>query len=251
MHRYLTRMVTSSIFFSLALVVAQTASAQSLKIGDAFTVAGAVDDIQQTTSKSGYTFRVQLTGLSYRGDAPQTLLEVGEANRLTLWLALRDVQLRIRRTTITGRPGSAVCGPLDIALGNQRELWIAFDLSEESIDGQPRLKIDATRFAIPQDNWNIGVPNVVRTSGFGMTRTRVSRALRDGLAKNRHEIENAVISIAPTLLAQNPEFQSNANDAANPLADETPILEAVRKHLAQRRLMTVDADDVRIAMAGR
>lgn len=164
-------------------------------------VSGRIADMAQTTHSSGYNFNVGLTGLKYRGRVDRTLLEKKDAGELTVWLALRDVVLTIDRTSITGRPGRATCGPLQIQLGHRRDLWVAFDFETAANDDASGLRLKNTRFAIPNDNWAIGSPAWVQTSGFGMSRSKVTNGLRSGLLNNKQRIEQRLIEIAPTILA--------------------------------------------------
>ncbi len=184
--------------------------------------------MDQHTRHSGYLFRVGLRGLSYSGHVERVLSQQSRPGRLTVWLALRDVKLTIEQTTITGRPGRADCGPLQILLGNRRPLWVAFDFQQEIEQGRSRLVFLATRFRLPPDNWSIGSPLWVRSSGFAMNRDRVVNGLRNGLARNRQRIEQRLIKTAPLMLAQ---VSSLAHTIQG---QERKTLEAVCSELASR-----------------
>lgn len=229
------RMTSLLLITAVALALAPTSRCRAAlkRIGSEVEISGRIADIRHTTESSGYSFRARLSGIHYSGRVDRTLLERKNATELTVWLALRDVVLIIDRTTISGRPGGATCGPMQIQMGHRRDLWVAFDFQtaeeyetagfETSGDEKqpfdrapadaksaqertlafsetPSLKLIDTRFGLPADNWSVGDPAWVRTSGFGVTRSKVIRGLRSGLTKNRERIESRLIEVAPKML---------------------------------------------------
>ena len=229
------RIVSLAPLLLLSFFCIETAHAQAVNIRAAFDISGRTQDVTHFTQNSGHVFRVDMQGLHYYGQINRTLLERKDDGRMTIWLALRNLKLTISRTLVSGKPGGATCGPLQIVMGHQRDLWIALDVKQESQDGQPRLVLQNTRFGLPRDNWYVGRPSSVRTRGFGVSRKKVVAGLQTGLTSNRKQVEKQVIALAPSMLAQ---LTSESTDDS-PLAKQ-PILDAVEGHLINTGYLTVD-----------
>ncbi len=194
----------SAIGLLTLLLIGATARptlAETRDFGITCTVSGRLSNLDQQVHRSGYAFHVGMRQLRYQGRVEKTLVEQSGPDRFTIWLALRDLNVTIGRTDISGAPGRATCGPMKVLLGNRRDLWIAFDVRHRVEQGESQLVLEATRFQLPADNWQIGAPSRVQTSGFGMTRDQVVAGLRKGLAKNRARIAQRLIDAAPRILA--------------------------------------------------
>ena len=174
--------------------------AETTDLGAAFEISGKVANVQQVTNSSGYSFNITFSGITYKGKVQRTLLEQVDDQHATIWLALRDTVLTIQSTDIAGGRRGASCGPLDLVLGSQRELWLAFDLEQK--DGASELSLAGTRFGLPSDNWAVGTPSWVQTRGFGMSEGRVVSGLRSGLLENPRGIEQQLIATSPEIFAQ-------------------------------------------------
>ncbi|MEX2287598.1 MAG: hypothetical protein WD648_10950 [Planctomycetaceae bacterium] len=191
------------LLLTAALAPIAAADASDVKrVGDGFKLSGRVPDMQRYTDCSGHRFLVTLSGLQYVGEAGTTLLEQSVDGSLTLWLALKDVRVTIGRISLAGRPGTAVCGPTLIEMGTRRNLWVAFDFELQSHDDGAALTLKKTRFGLPNDNWSVGTPAWVTADGFGMSRGKVVRGVRDGLAESRVELERQILAIANKVLAE-------------------------------------------------
>jgi hypothetical protein len=164
-------------------------------------IAGQVADIHDYTDSSGYRFQVALRNLSYVGQADRTLLERKEDGTLTIWLAFRDIRLTIGQISMSGQPGSATCGPTALHIGQQREIWIAFDF-QRGADASQTLTFAGSRCQIANDNWAIGSPAWVQTSGLFMSRGKVANGVRSGLAGQRERIERELQRIAYAVLGK-------------------------------------------------
>lgn len=210
----------------IVLISGGAAQAETVDLGARFQIAGGVADMAHSATQSGYTFRVDLKGLQYSGNVTRTLLERKESDKVTLWLALRDVRLTIARTDVVGQPGSAHCGRLDLVLGHRKDLWLAFDIVEDHEGSASGLLVRDVRFSLPPDNWSIGSPASVQVRGFGMTQERVVSGLRKGLADRRSHVEARLIDAAPEILAQ------VVRPAADAAGEESPIVAAIRSGLA-------------------
>jgi hypothetical protein len=173
--------------------------AETTDLGATFEISGKVANVQQVTNSSGYSFNVTFSGITYKGNVQRTLLERTDDRHVTIWLALRDTVLTIQSTDIAGGRRGASCGPLELVMGSQRELWLAFDL-EQKDEGQSELV--STRFGLPSDNWAVGTPSWVQTWGLGMSEGRVVSGLRSGLMENPRGIEQQLIATAPEIFTQ-------------------------------------------------
>ena len=218
-------MVSTTVFRTLCCFAALVgiARAETVDLSAEFPVSGSIANLQQTAERAGLEFQVTLRNLAYTGRVTRSVLQHDRADRATLWLGLRDVTLTVERTDIAGRTGSAACGPMKLVLGNRRELWIAFDVARVVQDGQARPALQNVRFQLPPDNWQIGAPAWFRGNGLGMTEERVVEALREGLTKDRHRVEQAVIKAAPAMLAY----------TARSSQHQQKVIEAVRARLTE------------------
>ncbi len=163
-------------------------------------LAGTVPDAQQTTSSEGMTFTVQLRGISYRGQISRATIEGRGDNRVAVLLGLRNVNLIINRTNISGEGRSATCGPLKIVLGHRAELPIRIEVEPQVVDRRLKFKLLTTQFRLSRDNWTVGAPEWVRASGLGMSEDRVSESLRSGLYNDPGRIERELIAAVPRML---------------------------------------------------
>jgi hypothetical protein len=211
---------------ALLLAASRAAAGDLEQIADASDISGRVADISHATSSSGHQFRVTMSGLHYKGQVDRTLLERAETGRLTIWIAFKDVRLTIDRISVSGRPGSAVCGPLAIDIGNRRELWAAFDFDRTEA-GSGALTLKQTRLGLPHDNWAIGMPAWVQTSGLFMSRDRVVSGVREGLAGCRLQIEQELRKIAHAVLG---EFAA--------VSRETPLTDGALEDAVQAKLVS-------------
>ncbi len=102
---------------------------------------------------------------------------------------------------MSGQPGSATCGPTMLHIGQQREIWVAFDF-ERDADATQTLEFSGSRCQIAHDNWTIGSPAWVQTSGLFMSRSKVASGVRSGLAGKRERIEQELQRIAYAVLGK-------------------------------------------------
>jgi hypothetical protein len=181
---------------------ASPAAAETTDLKASFKIAGKVPDMQQSTSSSGYTFRIDFREIRYNGQVQRTLLEPKESGRMTIWVALRGAVLTIHSTEISGGRLGASCGPLQLVLGNRRELWVALDVERKIVDNVEKLVLTGSRFGLTPDNWSVGKPEWVRTRGFGMSQSKVVNGLQGGLANNMKGVQQQLVKAAPQIYAQ-------------------------------------------------
>ena len=189
-------------------------------------IAGQVADIHDVTDSSGYLFQVALRNLSYVGQADRTLLERKADGSLTIWLAFRDIRLTIGQISMSGQPGSATCGPTALHIGQQREIWIAFDFQRDA-GTTDALEFSGSRCQIAHDNWAIGSPAWVQTSGLFMSRGKVASGVRSGLAGKRERIELELQRIAYAVLGK------SCTDSGEAPADHDAFETAVAARLVR------------------
>lgn len=161
-------------------------------------VFGRLSDVSQSIQQQGYPFQVNLRRLSYRGHVERAVLEQNREDLATLWISLRNVTLTIDQTVITGQPGGANCGPMQLALAHQRPLWIGFDFQHAAAGQQWTLL--GPRTQLTADNVSVGAPQWIQTHGFGVTRAAVAEGLRNGLMRNVQRIEQELLKAAPVML---------------------------------------------------
>jgi hypothetical protein len=192
------------------LIPADSRAGDAATTGAGSEIAGQVADIHDSTDSSGYRFQVALRNLSYVGQSYRTLLERKEDGSFTIWVAFRDIRLTIGSVSLAGQPGSAMCGPMALHIGHQREIWVAFDFARGADaprspllnDSRPPLTLTGSRCQIAHDNWTIGSPAWVRTSGFFMSDRKVVSGVRAGLAGKRERIELELQRIAFAVLGK-------------------------------------------------
>jgi hypothetical protein len=185
---------------------------------------GQVADMFQTTQQSGVALRVGMSGVSYSGTLTRTVLEQSQPGKVTLWFGLRNVRLTVSRTDIVGGPGSAACGPIDVVLGNQKDLWLAFDIEADTKSNSSQMVVREVRFQLPSDNWSIGKPAWVRTTGIGFTQQNVVDGLRQGIANDRATLQEKLMRDAPRILSQ-------VVKQTTPKNAESPMVRAIRSRL--------------------
>lgn len=189
-------------------------------------IAGQVGDIHDYSDSSGYRFQVALRNLSYVGQADRTVLERRADGSLTVWLAFRDIHLTIGQISMSGQPGSATCGPTALHIGQQREVWVAFDFQRDA-DASQSLTFAGSRCQIANDNWAIGSPAWVQTSGLFLSRGKVANGVRSGLAGKRERIELELQHIAYAVLGK------SCTDTGEAPADHDAFETAVASRLVR------------------
>ncbi len=196
---------------------------------------GKVADISQTTQKLGVALRIGMTGVTYSGQLTRTVLEQSQPGKVTLWFGLRNVRLTVNRTNIVGGPGSAACGPMDVVLGNQKDLWLAFDIEADKKNVRSaQMVVKNVRFQLPPDNWAIGKPAWVRTTGIGFTQQNVVEGLREGIAADRASLQQKLMQDAPRILSQ-------VVRQTTPQGAESPLVRAIRSRLRAETPQTVSS----------
>jgi hypothetical protein len=232
------RAIVGGVLLVTLALCSDAAWAGTTDVGIAGGISGRFPDMNHRINRSGYTFQVGMTGVRYEGRVARTVVEVKQSNRCTIWLALRDVVVTIERTEIVGQPGRALCGPLQVTLGGTRDLWVAFDIEEKVGQNESSFVLAATRSELPPDNWQVGTPMWVQTSGLGMNRGNVIEGLRNGLVKNRERFAERMMNVGPQMLAQLPA-----------LADKLPPLLTASANASRPRLAEASRLDERSAIA--
>jgi len=165
-------------------------------------LSGTLQDVQQNTAAEGRAITVQLRGISYRGRVSRAVIEARGNNRIAITLTVRDVNLVINRTNIWGDI-SATAGPLRIVLGHRADLPISFEVEPVVEQRRVRLKLLSTQFRLPRDNWSVGRPEWVNTSGgMFVTEDRVANGLRNGFYSDPGRIEREVKATVPRMIDQ-------------------------------------------------
>lgn len=163
---------------------------------------GSINDIMDSTTASGRTFSVQFAGITYHGNVERATIRAIGNNRLRFQLGLRNVQLSINRTYVTGRSRSAVAGPISIIIGHRSAVWLSVDVAPYVQNRKLKLRLVGRYFSIPDNNWYVTAPAGVSTRGLGMTREKVSNGLVDGLYGSKGRIESEVRAIVPNMVKE-------------------------------------------------
>lgn len=174
---------------------------------------GRINDIYDYTVAQGRGFNVQFAGISYRGELERAAVEAYAEDTLNIQLGIKNVDLYINTTYVTGNRHSAVAGPISVSVGHQKPVWLSFDVKPFIQNNQLKLQLLRTRFTIPQNNWSVSGPAGVSTRGIGMTSEKVSNGLVSGIYGSKGRIESEVKAIVPGLVEEL-EKQLNFSEAS-------------------------------------
>ncbi len=163
-------------------------------------LSGRINDIVQFTNVEGYGFRVQFSGISYNSQLSQIRIKGAAKERLNLQVGVSNAAMNIGTTWVTGEDHSATAGLIQVVLGFRRPVWIDIDVQPYVENRRIRLKLVASRFSIPNDNWYVTSPAGVSVEGFGMSRDKVSSGLVSGIYGQKGRIEQEVLATVPKML---------------------------------------------------
>jgi predicted esterase len=213
-------------------------------------LSGSLPNVGQSTSVQGIDFNITFYGISYNARLAGAELRAAGNNRLSVALGVADGQIKIGGTSIVGSGRkSAQAGAIGISIGRRGPVWLRFDLTPSVVGRRIRLQASGASFSIPYDNYSVSSPAGVSTQGLFMDADRVSSALVEGLYGQRGQIEQQVLSIVPTIVA---EMERQLNDylgqgeklaaSAWPLPVYQPTLKTWPSDIA------VDADGVTLCL---
>jgi predicted esterase len=163
---------------------------------------GNIDDILDQTVVDGRNFNIRFGNISYSAKIARIRIKAYKKDRLNVQVGISDARLNIGGASISGRSHSATTGPMDIVIGHRYPVFISFDVTPYVEKKKLRLKLVASRFDIPNDNWYVTRPNGIRTRGIGMTSRKVSDGLVNGLYGNKRRIEREVRNVIPDLIKE-------------------------------------------------
>ncbi len=210
-------------------------------------VSGDIPNIRDSTSAEGITFAVTFSRIRYRGKVSRAKVKAVGKDQLRLQLGLTDVSLTIGSTYIRSRRRSATAGPITIGIGTRRPVWLNIDVEPYVQDRRMRLRALSSSFRIESDNWHVTRPRGISTRGLGMTQSRVSNALVQGLYARKSRIEREVVAAVPSILNRIEDMldlsdAGQATDAVWPL----PVYHPVAK--AWPQTVSTDSNGVSITM---
>ena len=186
----------SALWLLVALCSFETTLAAA-ELKQSFPIRGTVRDISQSTSASGIPLQVHFQQIQYSGNVTGATIE-NSGEHYNVEMTLQNVTLRIGRTSIKSSfLIGADAGPISIRLGTRNDLRVRYKIAIE----QDNVRVVSSSLELADDNWEIGRPSSVKTSGFGVTKERVVNGLRSGLRENRASIENSLIEQSPLILA--------------------------------------------------
>jgi predicted esterase len=210
-------------------------------------VSGDIPDIHDSTSAEGIRFAVTFSRIRYRGKVSRAKVKAVGDGQLRLQLGLTDVSLTIGATSLRGRGRSATAGPITIAVGTRRPVWLNVDAEPYVQNRRLRLRTLNSSFTIERDNWHVTRPAGVSARGLGMTQPRVSDALVRGLYSRKSRVEQEVVAAVPSILrwvedALDLSGAGQATDAVWPL----PVYHPVAK--AWPQTVSTDSNGISITM---
>ena len=161
---------------------------------------GTIPDRKMTTQTQVGPMSIHFSGIHYEGKLGRAQLVPQTDGTLAVTLRAREVNIHIDHTSVRGSGRSANCGPMTIQLGNRRDLKIHCVIRPEIEHQKLKLHLQDTEFTILTDNWRVGSPEWISTSGAGMTRERVTSGLRQGFFRDKKDIESQFINALPSAL---------------------------------------------------
>ena len=209
-------------------------------------LSGSIPDIYDSTTAEGIYFSVTFSRISYSAQLQQALVTATGPNRLNLKFDLNNIFLTIGATYVRGSGRSASAGPITVGIGHRRPVTLSIDV-EPYVEGRRiRLRLVGSRFNIPYDNWYVTRPYGVSARGWGMTRSRVSNSLVQGLYSRKSRIEREVSAAVPSILKW-AEQTFDAGDAGAAVAAVWPL--PVYQPKAQVWPQSVSVDDSGVSLA--
>ncbi|MBD3675040.1 MAG: hypothetical protein HUJ26_16095 [Planctomycetaceae bacterium] len=196
---------SSCLLLFSCLAMNRVAQAEVTDLNNSFPMSGSVNDVRHGFASSGYQFDVRFTKVQYAGQVEQTLLQQEETEPDKVWFGMRDMDLTIGQTSITGRRHSASVGPFKIQLGQADVVWMSVEVDQSEDDegaNSPQFTLGTVEFKLPPGDWAVRSPSWVRTRGFGMTESKVVTGLRSGLQRNPRAIEEQFMKQVPDLFAK-------------------------------------------------
>jgi poly(3-hydroxybutyrate) depolymerase len=185
-------------------------------------LSGKIADIKETTFADGHTFNLSFIGIAYAGELADARIQALRGNRLRIQLALRNVSLRISKSYVIGRRRWAATGPMQIAIGRRRPVWLSMELQPRVVKRRLRFRTLSKSFQIPNDDWRVSPPASVEVHGLGMTKANVSSGLVSGVRERKRRIEQEVLALVPSVVREI-EKKLAVPDSMGPIAELWPL----------------------------
>ncbi len=161
-------------------------------------ISGSVPDVGRRITASGMSVMANFGHITYGAQLANVRLADNEEERFEFDVDLSDISLRIGRTSLKSAVFSADVATLPIELARTRPLVVRYVATRT----ESGLSLQDTRLSLSTVDVQIGSPNVVRTSGFGATKARVGKGLREGLRNNRDAIEGILLGEAKNIFSR-------------------------------------------------
>lgn len=194
--------VPNAIYLRLGNDVLAAVAASAPATVPADLLRGGLQDIYETTSAEGVSFNVRFSGISYSAQLVGVGIRAAGSDRLSISLAMSNVQISIAGIYMDGGPRSASAGLTSVVLGHVRPVVLAFDVKPTIVDRKIRLVPSSVSFSIPADNFYVTAPQGVSVRGLGVTSAKVSSGIVSGLYGSRARIESQIQSIIPSLIPE-------------------------------------------------
>lgn len=201
----LLRMLRVQIYFvSIGIMLGMQCLTFGGQLGG-LDVSGDVKDFRHAMSTSGVKLQIDFSKIAYDGRIKAISVRAAESdstpsaherqrkqagNQYEVRMELDAIRFTIGKTQIKSwLPIGAECGPMKIRLGTKRNLIVTFLVERSGAS----INVHETKLKLEEDNWTIGTPEHVRTSGFGMTKQRVVKGLYQGLRDKAEFIAEIMI----------------------------------------------------------
>jgi poly(3-hydroxybutyrate) depolymerase len=187
---------------------------------EALSAAGA--NIYDTRPGIFSRFHIALSGISYRGGLERVIVTAKDGGWITIAVGMRNVVAEICSTEIHNRMIAASAGPMDIVIGEQRPVWLTFDVRPSIVERQVKFEVGARHFEIPNDDFYVTTPQVA-ARGVPFIRSRISNTvssqLVNGAYGRKSDIEGRVLEAVPGMVQR-------LEQAIDKTLSETRVIEA-------------------------
>jgi poly(3-hydroxybutyrate) depolymerase len=156
-------------------------------------------------SRSGLLgrFQITLSGIGYSGSLERVVVTPNDNGWITIAMGLRNITAEVASTQVRGTLISANAGRMDMIVGQQKPVWLTFDVRPVIVGRRVTFEIGSRQFRIPKDDFHVTTPEVT-AKGLPFLRNRVSNAvssqLVSGAYARKSEIEQRVLDAVPKLV---------------------------------------------------
>ncbi|MEW4526924.1 alpha/beta hydrolase-fold protein [Maioricimonas sp. JC845] len=175
---------------------------------------GRIGDIEESLEALGEQFALRMREIDYSLGLERVVFRTDDFGRLQLRIGLRDVALRVARTTIENDHQQIRADGLRAVVGHLRPVWLDVQVHPVVRDGRMELRLLAADFEIPDDNWYVEAPETIEVDGGDLTPDLVRIGLVGGLYLRKSQLESEVLRLVPELVATAEDLVSEVDATA-------------------------------------